>query len=29
MQGTITDLGRRTNEIAESVQAGESDIMTL
>ena len=29
MQGTITDLGRRTKEIAESVQAGESDIMTL
>lgn len=29
MQGTITDLGRRTNEIAESVQAGEADILTL
>lgn len=28
MQG-ITDLGRRTNEIAESVQAGDSDILTL
>lgn len=29
MQGTITDLGVRTNEIAKNVQAGEADILTL
>lgn len=29
MQGTITDLGRRTNEIAKAVREGAADIMTL